>query len=189
MNMIAPTRRRMTVEEFLAWEPEDGKRWQLVDGEPEEMAPTNRSHGQVHTNLIVLIGNHVRAGATLDLITAPGVRPRGPNLRIPEMAVVPRGYAVEQRCLPDPVLAVEVLSPSNARQTWSNVWTFTTIPSMREILVVETEAMAVEIVRRRPDGAWPDDAVRIDAGRFTLESIGLELSLPDLYSGTLFDQR
>ena len=29
----------MTVAEFLEWCPDDGQRWQLVDGEPVAMAP------------------------------------------------------------------------------------------------------------------------------------------------------
>ncbi len=36
---------RMSVAEFLAWESADGLAWQRVDGEPQAMAPANRTHG------------------------------------------------------------------------------------------------------------------------------------------------
>jgi len=35
----------MTVAEFLAWNPPSARLWQLVDGEPQAMAPANRTHG------------------------------------------------------------------------------------------------------------------------------------------------
>ena len=32
----------MTVAEFLAWDAGDGRLWQLVDGQPQAMAPAGR---------------------------------------------------------------------------------------------------------------------------------------------------
>lgn len=40
----------------------------------------------------------------------------------------------------DPVLLMEILSPSDAQQTWANVWAYATIPSVTEILVVSGTA-------------------------------------------------
>ncbi len=43
MVALAKTSRRMTVAEFLDWDSGDrtGRRWQLVDGEPQAMAPAS----------------------------------------------------------------------------------------------------------------------------------------------------
>ena len=41
----------MSVEEFMAWDPGDGRPWQLVDGVPQAMAPTNRTHGALQSEL------------------------------------------------------------------------------------------------------------------------------------------
>ena len=35
---------RMTVDEFLDWDSGDGLTWQLVDGEPQAMAPAKITH-------------------------------------------------------------------------------------------------------------------------------------------------
>jgi Uma2 family endonuclease len=37
--------------------------------------------------------------------------------------------------LAEPIVVIEILSPSNANDTWGNVVLYTTIPSVREILV------------------------------------------------------
>jgi Uma2 family endonuclease len=34
----------MTVDEFLKWDLEDGRRYELVDGEPHAMAPASSIH-------------------------------------------------------------------------------------------------------------------------------------------------
>ena len=73
--------------------------------------------------------------------------------------------------LPDPVLLVEILSPSNVRETRANVWAFATIPSVTEIVLIETARIGAEILRRGPDGTWParpemlgpDDDLRLDS--------------------------
>jgi thiaminase (transcriptional activator TenA) len=36
---------RMTVDEFLKWDSDDGLRYELVDGEPRAMAPASTIHG------------------------------------------------------------------------------------------------------------------------------------------------
>jgi Uma2 family endonuclease len=84
----------------------------------------------------------------------------------------------------DPVLIIEILSPSKRAETWSNVWTYTSIPSVREILVVRTESMGVDLLRREPDGTWPDSPLAIRDGDLVLESIGLRVALAALYRTT-----
>jgi Uma2 family endonuclease len=87
--------------------------------------------------------------------------------------------------LPDPIALIEILSPSNASDTWDNVWACTTIPSVREVAVVHSERVLAELLRRGPDGHWPEEADRIgpdDALR--LESIDFSCPLPDVYAQT-----
>jgi Uma2 family endonuclease len=48
---------RMTVAEFLEWEPDDAL-WQLRDGEPEGTHPASDRHGSVHAELAYLLGSH-----------------------------------------------------------------------------------------------------------------------------------
>ena len=61
MNALAKLPVRMTVQEFLAWEPGDGRAWQLVNGEPQAMAPAKPTHAFLQAELARLIGNHLLA--------------------------------------------------------------------------------------------------------------------------------
>ena len=129
---------RMTVDEFLVWDSGDrsGRLWQLVDGEPEAMAPASQNHGALQQEIGRQIGNHLiekRPGCRV--IANPGIVPHMRstlNARIPGIGVT-RGPRSDAHMMPNPVLLIEVLSPSNETETWRNVWSYTTIPSVQEI--------------------------------------------------------
>lgn len=178
----------MTLAEFLAWNPPGNQTWQLVDGEPQAMAPANRTHGAIQGELARLIGDHLHdRGGPCTLIITPGVIPRvqsETNIRVPDLAVTCSPYAAEESALTDPVLLIEILSPSNQAETWSNVWAYTTIPSVAEILVVRTAAIGAELLRRAPDGTWPRQPEHIEAGELFLSSINFRVPLTALYRTT-----
>lgn len=178
----------MSVQEFLVWEPGDGRSWQLVDGVPEAMAPTNRTHGTLQAELARLMGDCLRQqGSPCTVVVAPGIIPHVQarhNVRIPDLAVTCSEYTIEEATLTDPVLVVEILSPSNKAETWSNIWTYTTIPSVREILVLDTVAIGAQVLRRGADATWPEEPEPVTAGELVLDSISFRAPLPDLYRNT-----
>jgi len=186
----APPRDRMTVEEFLAW-ADDGspEKWQLMDGEPFATALARTGHGVIQANLAFLLTGALRArNSPCVTLTEPAVQPRvrsAINLRMPDLAVTCAAFSPDQVVLPNPVLIVEILSPSNEPTTWDNVWAYTTIPSVQEILVVHSIRMRVELLRRQADGSWPEEPLLIEAdGTLTLDGAGLTCALPELYRGT-----
>lgn len=175
----------MTVEEFLAWDPGDGRVWQLVDGLPMAMAPASRRHNQVQGELGALIRNHLLdQGSPCSVVPTPGVLTpiqHDRNFRIPDLAVSCADPDDDAGPLPDPLLIIEVLSPSNQAETWINVWTYTMIPSVQEVLVLHTMSVRADLLRRRPDGTWPVDPERVTDGDVVLDSIGFRTPLPGLY--------
>ena len=178
----------LSVDEFLAWCPEDNLVWQLVDGEPQAMAPANRTHGAVQNELGALLRNHlVSRGDGCSVVMTPGVVPKvnaSHNMRVPDLAVTCSPYMTEEAGLSDPVLIVEILSPSNQAETWANVWTYTTIPSVQEILVVRVVRIGAEVLRRKADGTWPEEPVSLEGGDLVLHSIGFTVPLAALYRTT-----
>jgi Uma2 family endonuclease len=178
----------MTVEEFLEWDSRDDYTWRLVDGEPQAMAPTKRTHGALQSELARQIGNHLeRQGGPCSVARAPGIIPKvlaKHNFRIPDLAVSCTPYESEESALSNPVLIVEILSPSNQAATRSNVWTYTTIPSVQEILVLESIAIGAELLRRLPDGSWPAEPLIVSEGELAIDRIGFRVDLAQLYRTT-----
>jgi Uma2 family endonuclease len=178
----------LTVAEFLAWNAPPNARWQLVEGVPTAMAPPSRTHGMIQAELGLLIGLHLRErGSPCRVVTTPGLVPRirsEGNFRIPDLAVTCAPYQQEEYDLADPVLVIEILSPSNRSETWLNVWAYATIPSVREIVIVDSTAIAVEVLRRGDNGDWPAHAERVTEGTVRLASVGFTTPIDAIYRGT-----
>lgn len=179
---------RMSVAEFVVWDASNGQRWQLADGVPEAMAPSPRTHGAIQSELGRLIGNHLfDRGSPCTVIAEPGIIPRvraNLNFRIPDLAVSCFPYVEEEIALTDPVLIIEILSPNNEAETWSNVWTHTTIPSVQEIVVVSSVFVRADVLRRLADGSWPEKPEVVEDGDLALDSIGFRTSLRAIYRTT-----
>jgi Uma2 family endonuclease len=178
----------MMLEAFLKWDSPGGFLWQLLDGVPVAMSPPAPLHGAIQAEVARLIGNHLlERGSSCLVITTPGVVPRRQpdrNFLIPDLAVTCSAADMAGKALRDPVLLIEILSPSNHAETWANVQRYKTIPALREILVIHTSRAGVDLLRRADDDTWPEQPPRIDDGTFTLSSIGLTLPLAALYRGT-----
>ncbi len=188
MVALAKVPVRMSVEEFLNWDSGDALKYELVDGEPRAMAPANRTHGVLQGRLATLINNHLdHTKGACSLVVEPGVVPRmlpDHNVRVPDLAVTCAPYTTEETVLADPVLLVEILSPGNQAKTWANIWAYTSIPTVREILVLHAGRIAAELLRRSPAGEWPERPTTITEGELVLESIGFRAALLELYART-----
>ena len=177
----------MTVDEFIAWVG-DG-RWQLVDGEPRAMAPANATHGIIQANVAYTLTPHLRdAGSPCRAVTEPAIVPRvraRSNMRVPEVAITCSQIDAGQLALPDPLLVVEILSPTNEQETWENVWTYVSIPSVQEIPVLRSASIAADVLRRRTDGTWPEEPIQIgQVATLRLECIDLTCRLGEFHIGT-----
>jgi Uma2 family endonuclease len=176
----------MTAAEFLDWNPQDSDRWELIDGTPQAMAPASPRHGAIQNEAGRLIGNHLaEARPACRVIIEPGIQPRvraNVNVRVPDLAVTCAEWNPDERLLHNPVVVIEILSPSNKADTWANVWSYVTIPSVLEILVLHTADVLADLLRREADGTWPDNPVPLVRGDdITLESIGFTMSLAAFY--------
>ena len=76
------------------------------------------------------------------------------------------------------------MSPSNQAKTWSNVWAYTSIPSVREILVLHSTRMQAQLLRRTQAGGWPEEPEQITGAELLLASIDLRVAMTDLYART-----
>jgi Uma2 family endonuclease len=180
----------MTVDEFLAWQPPErgDHRWHLVDGEPVCMAPNRPDHGAIVAQAVFLIGNRLHAfrvgpRVLVHPCIVPCVR-AAINLRVPDLGVTfaaPHGGHITA----EPALLLEILSPSNQAMTRDNVWTYATIPTVQEILLLASTRIGAELLRRDAAGAWPEEARIIRSGEeLELASIGFRAPLREFYATT-----
>ena len=179
----------MTADQFMDW---DGGgllgKLELVNGEVRAMSPASGTHSLIQANLAFLIGNHLRAQKLPCRVgTEAPVQPQmhaNDNVRAPDLAVTCAPPSAS-KIFPDPVLIVEVLSPSNQKETWDSIYAMSTIPALAEIAVVDSESVRIEVFRRGKDGSWPKSGEVFEAGgTVQLTSLSAELPVSEIYAGT-----
>ena len=190
---LALTSPLMTVEQFLEW-PGDHLHHlhALIDGEPVAMDPGAVSHAVISGNLVGVLANHLAATRPqCRVLVGPGVQPRAGaayNLRIPDLAVAcpPLG----DRLLTNPLIIIEILSPSNVGETREAIRACLSIPTLREVLVIDSASVGAEWLARDADGAWPADPTVLRTGAdIMLVGIDFRTPLARLYDGTVLAAR
>jgi Uma2 family endonuclease len=178
----------MTVDEFRTWADRQPGRWELVDGQPRAMSPASSTHGFIQARAAYLVERHIEAsGSPCRSATEPPVIPaayKRHNARAPDLGVTCAPPSDDWELM-RPVFLLEILSPTNERDTRDNVWAYMTIPSVRQILLVDSTAVRGEMLRRDDDGAWPEEPVLLGPDdAITIDAIGFSCPLRDLYART-----
>jgi Uma2 family endonuclease len=117
---MAITEKLMTVEEFEAL-PDDGKLYELIDGELREMPPTTAWHGEIEFSLGARLYNHVHAhglgrvtgGEAMFIVRRNPDRVRAADIAFIRQERVPPLEARQHLMEVIPDLVVEILSKSD----------------------------------------------------------------------------
>jgi Uma2 family endonuclease len=177
--------KNMTVDEFLRWEDGTDTRYELVNGFVVAMAPPAPPHGR----LAIALGGEIRAALRsrphCGVYGEAGIaRPdRDDTCYVADLAVTCDPPQPGDRLLRNPALIVEILSPSTAafdRQT--KVPDYRRIPSVQEILLIDTETVFAEVLRRDRDH-WITEIVQGPAATLSLGSLPLSIAMAELYEG------
>ena len=84
----------------------------------------------------------------------------------------------------EPLLIVEILSPSTERDDhFVKLPQYRAIPSVEEILYIESERVAATVYRRDAAGNWQVIETAGPEARLQLQTIGLDVPLVALYRG------
>lgn len=160
----AQTIKRMTPDEFYAWQADQDKNCELVDGFP-------------------LLPAKGLTGASLRHDDIAVRNPNG-NLRRPGVIVNCRRMSDRAMEAGEPRLVVEVLSPSTmAFDRFRKVEKYKTNQAIRAVLLVASESPEVIVWRRRAEG-WHSQIVESLAAIVTLPEIGCDLTLAEIYEDT-----
>ncbi len=182
--MSEAARTFMTVTEFLAWTPAGDRRYELVDGIPRAMATPDPEHQIVQSNLNGLLYSTLRDHPTCTARAGGSVLlPNNDhNWYEPDLVVTCVPHVRGQTATVDPVLIVEILSPSTERHDRSRkLPNYHSIPSVQEILLIEPRYPYCELHRRLDAERWLVVVLQTLTQTLVLESIGASVPLAELY--------
>ena len=184
--MEQPRQTAFTADEFIAWAMEQPTgRFELDNGRVVAMAPERMNHALAKRDVVIAFHNAIRARGLSCQALPDGMAVRVNDQTVYEPDALGRcgpplpGDAVE---LSDPVIVVEVVSPSSRGIDRSaKLAGYFSLPSVRHYLIVDTDKRTVLHHRRDDDGRIE---VRIlHDGPLSLDPPGLELAIPDIFAG------
>jgi Uma2 family endonuclease len=175
----------LSVASFRTWlaSRPDEEHWELIEGVPMMMAPPNRRHQRIASNLESLLNAALkRHDPTLAAYRDIGVNvvsdvPYDPE---PDVTVIDEN--------PDPryadrfYLAAEVLSESDEDIIVRKADIYRAHPSCIYILLVRQDSIEITI-DRRTDAGWRSQALQA-AGDLALAEFGLTCPVTDVYRDT-----
>jgi Uma2 family endonuclease len=183
--MAEPATRRMTLEEFLHWDDGTDTRYELIDGFPVAMAPPAEAHRILAVRLVSRIDAALAGRRPCNAQIEPGVvRPdRADTYYVPDIAVTCEPNELGRQAMVDPILIVEILSPSTERSDRrTKLPVYQNIRSVREIMLIDADNHHAELYRRENDH-WGIELVRGAEAALSLVSVELRISMSELYEG------
>jgi Uma2 family endonuclease len=182
--MAEPASRKVTVDEFLAWDDGTDRRYELVRGDIVAMAASDQAHDAIVANV---------AGVLRTQLNSPWRAVTAAGIALSDLAdtyyqtdvVVTRGEVRPGRgAVVNPVLIVEVYSESSRiMDRGCKPPDYRALPSVLEILLVSCLRREVEHWRRTSE-EWLVVDIRGGA-TVRLQSVDAELPLDRVYEGVI----
>lgn len=176
----------MTVEEFDRWHARQPERWELIRGVPVMMAQGSRRHTFIKSNIARHLANKLAGTDCYATVDGIEVKERNVDLSaVPDVVVEcgPPDFAMSEAA--EPVVVVEVLSPSSERDDTGRKWQgYCLIPSLRHYLVVDQDTRFVTVHTRTGPSSFAEEVVQ--EGVVELTALGVSLSLDEVYERVVF---
>ena len=149
---------RMTAAEFLAWDATQTLKHEFVGGEVFAMAGGEDRNNTAALNLVVALRQHLRGSPCR--VYASDVKLRvdaADSFFYPDLMVTCSAADAADRLVKrEPILLVEVLSPSTAAYDRGDKFaSYRQLPSLAEYLLVDVDSRRCDLFRKRSDdGLW-----------------------------------
>ena len=183
MNIALP--KRLTVDEFLAWavRQTEGK-YELVDGVVIMQQAQRWGHSRVKFEVALALREAIRAAGLAFYVASDGptVRISKHKAFVPDALVAPLPEpAFDSLEITNPIIAVEVLSPSTVRMdTTTKLDGYFKVASVKHYLIVDPESRTITHHKR-----WRAAAVKtriVRKGGLALNPPGIEIRPSDLFA-------
>lgn len=188
-----PKKDHYTLEEYIELEKDSEERYEFFDGEVFAMAGGSPSHVRISRNVCnrltqKLEDRDCEAFPSDMRIKVPAAFP----YRYPDVSAVCGDPVFEevlgQQMLVNPILIVEVLSPSTAAYDLvENFRAYQSIESFREYLLISQSHPHVIHYIRQSNGKWLRSEVEGMDNEVALESLNVALSLREIYRRVKFE--
>ncbi|MDC0667574.1 Uma2 family endonuclease [Nannocystis radixulma] len=174
----------VTLADFYALDWGDDIRRELHDGQVVAMAPPKNAHGTIVINLGAALKAALRGRRPCRVQTEAGIIPpsREHSYYQADLLVTCEPSRPGERDVQAPLFICEVLSESTELfDRRCKIPEYRALASVRELLLVDSERMFVELHRRIDERRWLTEILQRPSDHLALETADLTLTLTELY--------
>jgi Uma2 family endonuclease len=191
MAAVKDSSPKFTPEEYFAWEEQQLHRHEYIDGEVYVMSGGTISHSEIALNFGSLLKAHLRGSGCKTLNSDARVNIlESSHFVYPDVSVTcdERDKTTAQY-ITYPCLVVEVLSPSTESYDRGNKFKlYRCNPLLQEYVLVDSEAIAIEIFRKFDDNKW--QIIDHEPGAMVeLASVKLTFPIEQVYEDVVFPEK
>jgi Uma2 family endonuclease len=180
---------RISLEEFFALlESDPEHRYELIDGYPSMMTGGSPDHAIIGLNVASILRGLLRKRPCIAYNSEVYIALDGEeNCLCPDASVsCDRRDHHAIKVIRYPCVVAEVLSPSTkVRDRGLKADLYQNMPSVQEILFIDTQVMRVQLYRRETDYWTMRNFTQHDT--IELTSLGIHFSVAEVYEKTTFD--
>ncbi|MBS1828887.1 MAG: Uma2 family endonuclease [Acidobacteria bacterium] len=182
--MGAPPVPKMTVKEYIEADLVSDRPLEYHDGEVSPIAVASFRHASIESRLGRKVGGQLKSGC--QIIGTMRVRISARQYVQPDLIVYCGQPALTDESDPsltNPKVIFEILSPSTAGYDYSDKFhLYRQLPSFEEYVLVAQDQPRIDVFRKMADGRWLLSNYEGDQAVATVESLGIEIPLGELYS-------
>lgn len=172
------------VEAFDRWHTRQPERWEFIAGVPVLMAPASLPHTIIKGNIFAALRTKLRGTPCHVLVDGAQVRSRSLSA-VPDVVVTCGELGQTSPYVQEPLVIVEVLSPSSERDDTQRKWQgYCLIPSLKHYLVVAQDLPFVTLHTRTGPSSFAE--VVVEDGEIVLQALGVTLSTAEIYESISF---
>jgi Uma2 family endonuclease len=180
--MATPSPHLMGLPEFLGWDDGTDRRYELIRGRPVAMAPPSGAHAVIVINTGAALRQGVRLPCYVAAEAGVVLPDRDDTYYQADIVVSCSRLDPTAQAIPDPMVIIEVLSPSTAAHDRTRkLPDYRRIASVQEIVLVSSQERRVELWRRKGEKWEVEDL--IGEAVLRLASIDADVPLAAIYEG------
>jgi Uma2 family endonuclease len=190
--MTALPKKKYTLEEYLELDKSSEERYEYFDGEVFAMAGGSPDHARISLNVCTALNQKLKDRTCEAFNSEVRIKvPAALPFRYPDASVVCGEPIFEeldgQQMLVNPILIVEVLSPSTIAYDLGDKFTaYQSIETFREYLLISQDRPHVIQHIKQAKRRWLRIEIEGMDSEVTLESVGVTLTLNEMYSRVKF---
>jgi Uma2 family endonuclease len=178
----------LSVADYLAGEKDGAVRHEYVSGQAYAMAGASARHNRIALNLAGRLNDHLAGDECEAFMADMKIRVSPELFYYPDVVVTCDESGGDAYFRTRPRLIIEVLSPTTERtDRHEKLAAYRNCPGVEECALVTQDRMMIELHRRVSGDEWQTEIFTEPEEQCAFASVGLTLSLNDIYRSVRFN--